>query len=107
MIAGYNADEMTTLAPLPAGANAKTYLDIVHGRYAKVADEFLRLYPAGSDAQAANSYYASSRDGGMGWQMRTWARMQTKSGKAPAYLYYFEPHSAGTGRAEVQVVSCR
>jgi para-nitrobenzyl esterase len=25
----------------------------------------------------------------MGWQMRTWTRMQSKSGKAPAYLYYF------------------
>jgi para-nitrobenzyl esterase len=25
----------------------------------------------------------------MGWQMRTWARMQTRSGKAPAFLYYF------------------
>jgi para-nitrobenzyl esterase len=89
VIAGYNADEMTTLAPLPAGANAKTFLDLVHNRYAKVADEFLKLYPAGSDAEAANSYYASARDGGMGFQMRTWARMQTKSGKAPAYLYYF------------------
>jgi para-nitrobenzyl esterase len=29
------------------------------------------------------------RDQTFGLQMRTWARMQTKSGKAPAYLYYF------------------
>jgi para-nitrobenzyl esterase len=25
----------------------------------------------------------------MGWEMRTWVREQAKSGKAPAYLYYF------------------
>jgi para-nitrobenzyl esterase len=25
----------------------------------------------------------------MGWEMRTWVRSQTKSGKAPAYLYFF------------------
>jgi para-nitrobenzyl esterase len=29
------------------------------------------------------------RDSTFGVQMRTWARMQTKSGKSPAYLYYF------------------
>src|SRR5581483_1076027 len=89
VIAGYNADEMRTLSPLPEGANAKSYLELVHGRYGKLADELLKLYPAGSDAEAADSYYAAARDQGMGWQMRTWARMQTKYGKAPAYLYYF------------------
>jgi para-nitrobenzyl esterase len=89
VIAGYNADEMRTLAPLPAGATAKTFIDQVHARYAMMADEFLKLYPAGSDEEASDAYYHSARDMGMGWQMRTWARMQTKSGKAPAYLYYF------------------
>jgi len=89
VIAGYNADEMTTLAPLPAGANARSFLELVQGRYGASAGEFLKLYPAGSDAEAANSYYASGRDQGMGWQMRTWAGMQSNSGKAPAYLYYF------------------
>jgi para-nitrobenzyl esterase len=89
LIAGYNADETTTLAPLRADASAKTFLGLAHNRYGKSADDFLKLYPAGSDAEAAKSYYASSRDAGMGWQMRTWTRMQSKSGKAPAYLYYF------------------
>jgi para-nitrobenzyl esterase len=89
VIAGYNADEMRTLSPLPDSANMKSYLDLVHSRYGKFADEMLKLYPAGSDAEAADSYYAAARDQGMGWQMRTWARMQRKSGTAPAYLYYF------------------
>ena len=89
VIAGYNADEMRTLAPLPASASAKSFMDQVHGRYGTLADEFMKLYPADSDEQAADAYYHSSRDQGMGWQMRTWARMQSKSGKAPAYLYYF------------------
>jgi para-nitrobenzyl esterase len=89
VIAGSNADEMRTLAPLPEGANARSFLSMVHSRYGASAEAFLKLYPAGSDAEAAESYYASARDAGMGWQMRTWARAQTKSGKAPAYLYYF------------------
>ncbi len=89
VIAGYNHDEARTLAPWPANATSKTFLDQVHKRYGDFADEFLKLYPAGSDAQAADSHYDSSRDQGMGWQMRTWVRAQAQHGKSRAYLYYF------------------
>ncbi|HLJ45634.1 MAG TPA: carboxylesterase family protein [Bryobacteraceae bacterium] len=89
VIAGYNADEARTLAPWPANATAKTLLDQVHNRYGKFADEFLKLYPFTTDEQAAEAHYTSSRDSGMGWQMRTWVRMQSRNGKAPAFLYYF------------------
>jgi len=89
LIAGYNADESTALSPLASGASAKSFVDGVRGRYGDRAGEFLKIYPASSDEQAASAYYSSTRDQGMGWQMRTWARMQTGSGKSPAYLYYF------------------
>jgi para-nitrobenzyl esterase len=89
VIAGYNADEGRTLAPWPANATAQTFLDQIHKRYGNFSEEFLKLYPAGSDDAAREAHYNSFRDQGMGWQMRTWAREQTKSGKAPAYLYYF------------------
>lgn len=89
LIAGYNHDETRVLAPWPANATAKTFLDQVHKRFGDFADEFLKLYPAGSDAQAVDAHYESSRDQGMGWEMRTWVRAQIKAGKAPAYLYYF------------------
>ena len=89
LIAGSNADEARSLAPWPPNATAKTFIDQAHKRYGDFADEFLKLYPAGSDQQAAESHYRSSTDGGMGWEMRTWVRAQTKTGKAPAFLYYF------------------
>jgi para-nitrobenzyl esterase len=89
VIAGSNADEARSLAPWPANATAKTFVDQAHKRYGDFTDEFLKLYPAGSNEQAAEAHYRSSTDGGMGWEMRTWVRAQTKSGKAPAYLYYF------------------
>ena len=89
VIAGYNHDEARTLAPWPANAAAKTFLDQTRKRYGNFADEFLKLYPAESDAQAAESHYESSRDQGMAWEMRTWVRAQTQHGKSHAYLYYF------------------
>lgn len=89
LIAGYNADEARTLQPWPANGTAKSFLDQVHRRFGDFAGEFLKLYPADSEDQAREAHYNSSRDQGMGWQMRTWVREQNKSGKAPAYLYYF------------------
>jgi para-nitrobenzyl esterase len=89
VIAGYNADESRTLAPWPATGTAKSFLDQTHKRFGDKSDEFLKLYPVGSDEQAAEAHYNSTRDQGMGWQMRTWVRNQGKSGKAPAYLYHF------------------
>jgi para-nitrobenzyl esterase len=89
LIAGYNQDESRTLRPLAAGATMKSFLDQVQQRFGKFADEFLKLYPAATEEQAADAHYNSTRDEGMGWEMRTWVRMQGKTGKAPAYLYYF------------------
>ncbi len=34
----------------------------------------------------------------MGWQMRTWVREQTKSGKSHAYLYFFTRVPGGSNR---------
>ena len=77
------------------------------GQLPDLADEFLQLYPAGSDAEATASGLARSRDE-MGWAMRTWAELTVKRGKK-AYLYYFTrvPPGGGTrgatqiGRAHV------
>jgi para-nitrobenzyl esterase len=89
LIAGYNHDEGTTLSPYPPNSTAKTFADQIQRRYGKFSDEFFKLYPASTDAEAMQAHYDSFRDQTMGWQMRTWVRAQTKSGKAPAYLYFF------------------
>ena len=47
------------------------------------------IYPAKSDEQARASAAAAMRDRGTGWEMRTWARLQSKTGKQKVFLYYF------------------
>ena len=42
------------------------------------------------------------RDQTFGWEMRTWARMETKTGKSKTFVYYFSrvppgPNAARTG----------
>jgi len=95
LIVGYNADEGTALAPQAANLNVMMFTGGVYQRYGSLADAFLKIYPAASDEQAVLSFYSAFRDQQFGWEMRTWARMATKTGHQPAYLYYFSHRPPG------------
>ncbi len=95
LIAGYNADEGTTLAPQAANLKATLFTAGVYQRYGAQAGQMLKVYPAANDEQAVRSFYSAYRDQVFGWEMRTWARMATKTGRQPAYLYYFNRRPPG------------
>ncbi len=98
LIAGYNQDEATSLtAPLSGGA--KAFQAQASMRYGKMADEFLKFYPATSDEVAGESYNQAFRDVTFGWEMRTWVRQQTATGKSKAYLYFFTRNPPGPNAA--------
>ena len=101
LIVGFNADEATVLAP--QGANIKKEAFVARARegYASHAAEFLKIYPAGTDEEAEASFYAVYRDSVFGWEMRTWARMQTKTGYQPTYFYYFTRKPPGPQREQL------
>jgi para-nitrobenzyl esterase len=102
LIVGYNADEGTTLAPQGARLNAAMFTAGVYQRYGAKADALLKIYPAASDEQAVSSFYSAYRDQAFGWEMRTWARMATKTGHQPAYLYYFSRRPPGPQSARLR-----
>jgi len=95
LIAGYNADEGTTLAPQAVNMKAIVFTTGAHQRYGDQADQLLKIYPAATDEEAVKSFYSAFRDQSFGWEMRTWARMSTKTGHQPAYLYYFSHRPPG------------
>jgi para-nitrobenzyl esterase len=95
LLVGSNADEGTALAPQGAGMKSAMFVMGVHQKYGDRAEQFLKIYPAGSDQEAVQSFYAAYRDQAFGWEMRTWARMQTLTGHHPAYLYYFSRRPPG------------
>jgi para-nitrobenzyl esterase len=84
VLAGSNRDESF-------GGNPKSAADFIERarqRYGDLADKFLELYPAKDDAQAKESAFYSGRDE-MAFIMRNWARLESKSGKTKAFVYYF------------------
>ncbi|HWX54373.1 MAG TPA: carboxylesterase/lipase family protein [Verrucomicrobiae bacterium] len=95
LLIGNNADEGTSLAPQGASIKAAAYVDGVRQRYGSAADQFLKIYPAGNDEEAVASFYSAYRDQVFGWEMRTWARQQTRTGHSPAYVYYFSRRPPG------------
>ena len=99
LLVGSNSDEATSLSPWPASGTAASFIEQNRKRFGDLADEFLKIYPAGSDEEAKASHYASFRDLVFGWEMRTWARMETKTGKSKAYLYYFSRTPPGPDSA--------
>jgi para-nitrobenzyl esterase len=102
LIVGYNADEGTTLAPQGVNMKALMFIGGVHQRYGSQADALLKIYPAASDEQAVSSFYSAYRDQVFGWEMRTWARMATKTGHQPAYMYYFNRRPPGPQSARLR-----
>ncbi|HSK43398.1 MAG TPA: carboxylesterase/lipase family protein, partial [Candidatus Binatia bacterium] len=102
LMVGYNADEGTALAPQAVNLKAMMFIGGAHQRYGPQADTFLKIYPAASDEEAVSSFYSAYRDQIFGWEMRSWARMATKSGHQPAYMYYFNRRPPGPQSARLR-----
>jgi para-nitrobenzyl esterase len=57
-------------------------------RFADRADQFVKIYPAGNDAESNASQIASFNDE-VAWNMRSWAMSEARRGKGRAYLFFF------------------
>jgi para-nitrobenzyl esterase len=100
VIIGSNANEGSIFTP--ATTTGQSFRTQSQRRYGAETDAFLKLYPFATDEGARAAQAASMRDETFGWEMRTWARLQTTTGTSKVYLYYFShvpplPNSAWLG----------
>jgi para-nitrobenzyl esterase len=86
ILVGSNRDEGTFFARGGA-VTVDQFQSRAKQRYGSLADNFAKVYPVSSDADAAAAQLAGTRDE-MGWHMRTWAQLQEKKGDK-AYVYFF------------------
>ncbi|GAB4035326.1 carboxylesterase/lipase family protein [Spirosoma jeollabukense] len=85
LIVGWNEDDKTMGQP----AKADAFREQVKKRFGDKTDALLAIYPAATDEQAAQAQGNINRDESFGIQGYTWAKMQTKTGKSPVYVYNF------------------
>jgi len=64
-----------------------TFKSNAERKYGEMADQFLKLYPATTDMEAARMAHEACADE-ITWNMRQWAAAQAKQGKK-AYTYFF------------------
>lgn len=100
VLVGSNRDESFGAQP----PSAAQFIEESRRRFGDLSDTFLNLYPAGSDDQAKDSAFTAARDE-MAWVVRNWARMQTRTGKSKAYVYYFTQQPPAAVATESRFVS--
>ncbi len=88
-IVGFNADEGSALFAGAVPADLDGYQTWLADNYGDFADEFGDVYPASNGAEAKVAGYENMADRFFAWQMRTWARLQTKTGSKPVRMYFF------------------
>jgi para-nitrobenzyl esterase len=88
LLAGFNSGEIRSLVFLapPSPASTSEYVRLIYERYGDLAEEFLRLYPAGSMRE---SILATTRDALYGWTAERLVAKQAALG-LPSFLYLFD-----------------
>jgi para-nitrobenzyl esterase len=66
---------------------AEAFKTAAQRKFGETADDYLKLYPVASDAEAPTAAHVACADE-INWNMRQWAVAQAKAGKK-AYTYFF------------------
>ena len=88
LLAGWNRDEGFNFG-VTLGT-AQSFADVVRQRFGPKADGILRLYPAGTPAEAAQSARDFGGDLVIVQPSWAWIEAQVKTGRAPIYRYRFD-----------------
>ena len=87
LLIGFTRDE--GFSDLSRALTQTEWRESVQRLYGEEASTILKMYPAKDDAEARLAATSAGHDSSTALQMRTWARAQAATGKAPAYVYMF------------------
>lgn len=87
VLTGSTAKDIGTSVPVRVARTLAEYQALATQMYGDKAADLLALYPANTDAEAMHQAEEIGRNSGFALGARAWAREQTRTGKAPAYLF--------------------
>ncbi len=88
-LTGVNTGELGGLGPPPGPVTAESFQKQAKQRYGAEAEEFLKLYPAATDAEAKLAQRQSARDQAL-VSMYLWAKERSKTAKTSVYEYLWD-----------------
>jgi para-nitrobenzyl esterase len=86
ILVGFNAEEARALVDV-ARVQAATFAADIERSFGSLPPPLMAAYPHATDAQAQQARLDLERDLRFGWDMWTWARLQSVQGRA--YFYHF------------------
>ncbi|MGA3156744.1 MAG: carboxylesterase family protein [Steroidobacteraceae bacterium] len=89
LLIGSNADEARSLTDT-SHTTAESFDADITNSFGALPAPILAAYPHATDAEAPQARLDLERDLRFGWDMWAWARLQSATGHAPVYYYYFE-----------------
>jgi para-nitrobenzyl esterase len=89
VLTGTNAGELGGIMTPQGPITAESFVKRVQQQYGSLADEFLKLYPATTDQEAAAAQAKSSRDQAL-VSLYLWARERAKTAKTKAFVYLWD-----------------
>ncbi len=92
LLAGWVRDEG---GPPSDAVTASTYKEMAEKTWGPHADEFLRVYGGGTDAEARRSAADYNADRFIAFSTWEWVEAQVKTGEKPVYRFHFEQPSPG------------
>jgi para-nitrobenzyl esterase len=87
VMVGNTSDEGTLFV---MKSNVDEYVETTKKTYGSFADKLLSYYPAGDKDVTKRSMADLFRDVFFTWETYTWANLQTKTGKSPVFVYWFD-----------------
>jgi para-nitrobenzyl esterase len=88
LLAGWNRDEGSFMGA--RGMTTVQFKGMAGGLFKERADEFLKLYPGETDADALRSAIDYGSDSFIAFSTWKWLEAHRKTGEAPVYRYHFE-----------------
>lgn len=86
LLSGATADEGSTQPPTPSIAE---FQQRARADFGELAEVYLRLFPAGNEAELEASSRRAVGTRVFNWENWTWANLQAQTGRAPVYFYHF------------------
>jgi para-nitrobenzyl esterase len=105
LLAGWNRDEPSALAVnYPQPPTVQSFREMAQNTFGPRAEQFLKVYPDNSDAEAVRSAINFAGDSFITFSTWEWLQAQVATGGQPVYRYHFERpspadkyHPAGSG----------
>jgi para-nitrobenzyl esterase len=94
ILVGFNSDEGAWFARPPRTPEA--FEKQVRDMFGPAAEGVLQSYPHSTPAEINKSSREILRDAFMGWPTCAWAKLQSRKGHHPAFVYYFDHRTSSS-----------